>query len=160
MAEIEVGTLPDRLDDDEVELVLEKTRKQLGNPAFELPEGDPGAAGNVGEDIDEVVFAEFVDRLEVADMGCEYYLPVSFEGKIDCGDYCVGSVFTLVAVLEEMMDELDIEDVDDDLDEELDEDDYASDLERLQVQQRLLWRIFYDAASEAIDTELCLFVVS
>jgi hypothetical protein len=160
MPEIEVGMLSDRLDDDEVDLVLEKMRLQVGEPAFELPEGDAGAGGNVADELDEVVLAEFVDRLELSDMGCEYYLPVVFAGRIDCGDYCVGSVFSLIGVLEEMMDDLDIEDVDDDLDDELDEDDYASDLEMLQAKLRLLWRIFYDGASEALDTELCLFVVS
>ena len=159
MAEIEVGTLPDRLDDDEVALVLEKMRELLDQADTELPVGDSGAAGNVAGGIDDVVLAEFIDRLEISDMGCEYYVPVEFDGKIDCGDYCVGSVYTLAAVLEEMMDDLDIEDVDDDLDEELDEDDYASDLEMLQAQLRLLWRIYYDGVGEAIDTELCMFVV-
>jgi hypothetical protein len=160
MAEIEVGTLPDRLDDDEVALVLEKTREQLGEPDFELPAGDTGAGGNLASDISEVVLAEFMDRLEISDLGCEYYVPAEFSGKLNCGDYCVGSVFALVEILEEMMDDLDIEDVDDDLDEVLDEDDYASDLELLQAKLRLLWRTFYDAAGEAIDSELCLFVVS
>ncbi len=160
MAEIETGTLPDRLDDDEVALVLEKMRAHLGEADTALPEGDSGAGGPVASEIDEVVLAEFMDRLRIADLGCEYYLPVEFNGKIDCGDYSVGSVFSLVDVLEEMMDDLDIEDVDDELDEELDEDDYASDLELLTAQLRQLWRIVYDAAGEAIDTELCLFVVN
>ncbi len=160
MAEIDVGTLPDRLDDDEVALVFEKLREHLGEADVVLPEGDSGAGGQVADGIDEVVLAEFVDRLELSDLGCEYYVPLEFEGKIDCGDYCVGSVFSLVEVLEEMMDDLDIEDVDQDLDELLDEDDYASDLELLTAQLRLLWRMFYDGAGEAIDTELCLFVVN
>lgn len=160
MAEIEVGTLPDRLDDDEVALVLEKMREHLGESDVTLPNGDSGAGGKVAGGIDEVVLAEFVDRLELSDLGCEYYVPVEFDGKIDCGDYSVGSVYSLVEVLEEMMDDLDIEDVDDELDEELDEDDFASDLEMLQAQLRLLWRTFYDGAGEAIDTGLCLFVVN
>lgn len=159
MADIEVGTLSDRLDDDEVALVLERLSEHLGEPLDALPVGDDGAGGKVASGIDEVVLAEFMDRLELSDLGCEYYVPVEFEGKLDCADYCVGSVFTLVEVLEEMMDELDIEDVDEDLDDVLDEDDFASDLELLQAQLRLLWRTFYDAAGEAIDTELCLFVV-
>jgi len=160
MAEIEVGTLPDRLDEDEVALVLEMMRARLGGDEVVLPVGDAGAGGPVASEIDEVVLAEFVDRLELSDLGCQYYVPVEFDGKLDCGDYSVGSVYTLVKVLEEMMDDLDIEDVNDELDEELDEDDFASDLELLQAQLRLLWRTFYDAAGEAIDTELCLFVVN
>lgn len=160
MAEIEVGTLPDRLDDDEVGLVLEKLREHLGKADVALPDGDAGAGGPVASSIDEVVLAEFMDRLDVSGVSCEYYVPVEFVGRIDCGDYCVGSVYTLVATLEEMMDDLDIEDVDEDLDEVLDEDDFASDLELLQAKLRLLWRTLYDAAGEAIDTDLCLFVVS
>lgn len=159
MAEIETGTLPDRLDDDEVALVLEKMRAHLGDAGITLPEGDVGAGGRAASDLDEVVLLELMDRLRISDLGCEYYVPVLFKGKIDCGNYYVGSVFSLVDALEEMMDDLDIEDVDMELDEELNEDDYASDLELLTAQLRQLWRIVYDAAGEAIDTDLCLFVV-
>jgi len=160
MAEIEVGTLPDRLDDDEVALVLEKLQEHLGAPDLTLPDGDESAGGKVAGGIDEVVLAEFMDRLEISDLGCEYYVPLEFDGKIDCGNYCVGSIHALVEVLEEMMDDLDIEDVDEDLDDVLDEEEYASDLEMLQAQLRLLWRSFYDGAGEALDTGLCLFVIN
>ncbi len=160
MADIEVGTLPDRLDDDEVALVMDKLKEHLGEGELTLPSGDVGAGGSIAGGIDEVVLAEFVDRLELSDLGCEYYVPLEFDGKIDCGDYSVGSVYTLVEVLEEMMDELDIEDVEDDIDDVLDGDEYASDLELLQAQLRHLWRSFYDGAGEAIDSGLCLFVVS
>ncbi|MFH2007436.1 MAG: hypothetical protein ABI333_12700 [bacterium] len=158
MSEIKLGTLPDRLDDDEVELVLTQLREHLGDPALELPTGDISASGSVIDGLDEELLAEFMDRLEVSDLGCEYYVPIEFDGKLDCGDYSVGSLHTLVEILEEMMDDLDIEDVDEELDDIGDEDDYASDLEFLQAQMRILWRTFYDAAGEAIDAELSLIV--
>ena len=159
MAEIELGTLPDRLDDDEVELVVGKLRDHLGEPDFELPEGDKSASGNVIDGIDEDLLAEFLDRLDTSDLGCEFYVPAEFEGKLDCTDFCVGSVYSLIEVLEELMDDLDIEDVDEDISDSMDEDDYASDLELLQARLRTLWRAFYDAAGEAIDAELTLIVV-
>ena len=158
MADLELGTLPDRLADEEIAFVMEKLRTQVGDASLKMPDGDITLSGNYIEGIDDDLLAEFLDRLEISDAGCEYYVPVEFDRKLDCGGYCVGSVFYLVEVLEEMMDDLDIEDPDDDFGEVGDEDDYASDLELLHARLRVLWRAFYDAAGEALEAQLTLVV--
>lgn len=156
MAEIELGTLSDRLSDDEVDLVQKRLAAHLGEDFDGFPDGDTSASGTMADDLEEDPLAEFMDRLDSFDLGCEYYLPLEFDGKVDCGDFCVASLYTLADVLEEMMDDLDIEDPDDDVDDS--EEDLAGDLEILQSRLRGLWRIFYDAVTEAIDTRLALMV--
>ena len=60
--------MPDRLDDDEVELVLSKIQEHLGEPDFALPEGDQSASGNMIDAIDEDLLAEFMDRLDASNL--------------------------------------------------------------------------------------------
>jgi hypothetical protein len=158
MAEIELGRLSDRLTDDEYALFYRKLREHLGDPGFELPPGDHSASGSVADGIDEELVTDFMDRLEASDLSVDHFVLAEFEGKLDCGDFTVGSLYTLVDVLEEMMDDLGIEDTDDEEEEEEEEEDYGSrPIERKRL--RALWKTIYDAAAEAIDSKLALTIV-
>lgn len=158
MAELDVGLLADRLGEDEVERALRKVRKHLGEPGFELPMGDTSAASTQHDKLDDGAVSELLDRLDAEELGCDYFIPVDFEGKIDLGDYSLGSLPSLLEVLEEMMDDLDIEDPDADQDDP-DEDDFESDMELLQARIRHVWRAFYQAAQAAMEASLTLSVV-
>ncbi|MDY0004294.1 MAG: hypothetical protein RBU30_23540 [Polyangia bacterium] len=158
MAELDVGSLADRLGEDEIERALRKLRKHLGEPGFELPRGDASAAGTQHEGIDDVALSELMDRLDAEELGCDYFIPVDFAGKIELGDYSMGSLPALLELLEEMMDDLDIDDPDADQDDP-DEDDFESDMELLQAQLRHIWKAFYQAAQSAMDANLTLSVV-
>lgn len=158
MAELDVGILADRLGDEEVERALRKLRKHLGEPGFELPRGDTSASGSHHEGIDDGAVSELLDRLDAEELGCDYFIPVDFEGKIEMGDYSLGSLPALLEVLEEMMDDLDIDDPDAEQ-EDPDEDDFESDMDFLQAQLRHVWRSFYQAAQSAMEANLILSVV-
>jgi hypothetical protein len=158
MAEIELGRLSDRLSEDELTLLFRRLKDHLGDPAYRLPEGDHSASGSVADGIDEELIMNFMDRLESSDLGCDHFVPADFEGKLDCGEFTVGSLFALVDVLEEMMDDLGIEDSDDEDDEDEDDTGYGGgSIDRRRL--RALWKTIYDAAAEAIDNKLALCIV-
>src|SRR5215467_13427354 len=152
MAEIEIGPLTDRLGDDELAELAGKLER-LGAPR--LPKEDESAASAVTE-VDGSVLNEFLDRLEAYDLACEIYLPIDFEGRVELGDYRVGSASALVEVLEEMKDELG---EDEEEEEEDDEDDEYGDLHLLDAKIRRLWKVVYDGAQAALDRRLPLYVI-
>src|SRR5262245_27037537 len=125
MAEIEIGPLTDRLGEEELVELAGKLEK-LGAP--QRPKEDESAP-NAITNVDVSVLDEFMDRLEAYDLACEIYLPLDFEGRVEVGDYRVGSCAVLVDILEEMKDELgeDDEVSDDDEEGEDDEDDDEDD---------------------------------
>jgi hypothetical protein len=168
MAEIEIGPLSDRLGDDEIAELAGKLDK-LGAPR--LPAEDDGAGATVAGDVDGSVLTELLDRLEAHDIACDIYLPIDFEGRVDVGDYRVGSATILLEVLEELKDELEPEDDDEDGDDEDededdeeedededDEDDYE-DLKLLEAKIRRLWKVVYDGAKSALDRRLPFWVI-
>ena len=159
MASIDVARVTDRLGEEEVAELLSALREHLGEPETSLPVEDESAARTVLGGLDETVLDEFMDRLESNDLGCNLYLAVEFEGKIDVGEFSVGSLPTLLDALEEMQDDLDIEDPDADVADDLDADDFESDLELVQAELRNVWRALFQGASEAMDADLALLVV-
>ena len=164
MAEIEIGPLTDRLGDDELAELAGKLDK-LGAPG--LPKEDE-TAGSAVTEVDGSVLDEFMDRLEAADLACDIYLPIDFDGRIEVGDYRCGSCVTLVEVLEEMKDELGEDDEEEDEEEEDEEDedeeedeeddDYAV-LRLKDAKIRRLWKVVLDGAQAALDRRLPLFVI-
>ena len=173
MAEIEIGPLADRLADDELTELAGKLEK-LGAP--KIPSDDDAAGATVAADVDGSVLTEFLDRLEAYDIACEIYLPMDFEGRVEVGDYRVGSAAVLVEVLEEMKDDLapeedeedDEDDEDDDADEleadsedeeEEEEDDDYGDINLIDAKIRRLWKVVYDGAQTALQRRLPLHVV-
>lgn len=159
MASIDVARVADRLGEDEVRDLVAALREHLGESDAEVPEGDESAARTVLGGLDENTLDEFMDRLGSNDLDCDLYLPVEFDGKIEVGDFGVGSLPTLLDALEEMQDDLDIEDPDAAVDDDLDADDFESDLELVQAELRNVWRALYQGVTEAVDAELALLVV-
>jgi hypothetical protein len=165
MAEIEIGPLSDRLGDDELVELAAKLEK-LGAPR--LPAEDESAGATVAAEVDGTVLTEFMDRLEAHDIACDIYLPLDFDGRVEVGDYRVGSAAVLVEVLEEMKDELaaedddeeEYEDDDDEVEEDAgDEEDDYEDINLIDAKIRVLWKVIYDGAQTALDRRLPLYVV-
>ena len=170
MATVELGSLSQHLDDDEVLTI----RKALRKHDVTIEDGDHDTV-IVARDLDPDVVADFLDRLDAHDVSADIYLPAEFDGVVKAGKYKVGSAPALVHVLEEMKEELLAEDdeeeeadvdEDDDDDADLDEDDEEDEYEATgslkfkDDQLRGLWKVLFKAASEAADNGSVLFVKS
>ncbi len=158
MASIDVGRLSVPLDEDALESVMEKLRAHLGEAGFELPTGDETASGTVENGLDDDVLDEFLDKLEPEELGCDYFVPVEFDGKLELDDFCVGSLPRLLEVLEELQDDLDIVDPEADA-EDVEAGDYEDDMQVLQAELRNVWRALHVGAMEASEASLCLMVI-
>lgn len=160
MAEIEIGVLTDRLGDEELAELASKLER-VGAPR--LPKEDDAAVSTLTA-VDGSVLDEFLDRLEAHDLACEIYLPIDFEGRVEVGEYRVGSTSVLVEILEEMKDELGEDDEekdedDEDEEEEDEEDEEYTDLRIMDAKIRRLWKVVYDGAQAALDRRQPLFVI-
>src|SRR5688500_7937001 len=105
MAEIELGPLTDRLNDDEI-ADLQKRIQKLG--VGEMPQPDDASSTAV-DSLDDDVLSEFLDRLEASDAAAEIYLPVEFDDVLEIAGLRVASAPLLLDVLEELKDELAID---------------------------------------------------
>jgi len=167
MATVELGSLSQHLEDDEVSLLT----KTLKRHDIEIPASDADTVV-VAKDLDDDVVADFFDRLDAHEVSADIYLPVEFDGVVKAGNYRIGSAPALVTILEEMKEELLAEDDDEDdeeYDDEDDEDEYeeeddedddeASRSIRLKDDQmRGLWKLLYKASADAAGSTLVLFV--
>jgi hypothetical protein len=163
MAKIELGPLSQFLDDGEIKDLM-KALKKIGVP--DLPKSDE-AGGKVGDELDDDVWTDFLDRLEAEDVGADLYLPVEFDGVIEVAGLKVASSPVLIDILDDIKDDLDV-DPEEDEDEESDEDEEEAeeeeeedDDEDLRLKEKLMkqvWRSLYTGAKSAIDRELPLFV--
>jgi hypothetical protein len=151
MAEIELGPLSHRLDDDEVKL-LTKRLKDLG--VTDLDRGDDSHGHTIAARLSEDALTEFLDRLDAHDLGAEIYLPIEFDGRVTVGDYRVASTQALMDVLEEMKEELGVDEKDDLEDEEDEDEDEEEDEDEgtvIEAQLRHIWQLVSDGATESID---------
>jgi PHD/YefM family antitoxin component YafN of YafNO toxin-antitoxin module len=150
MAEIELGPLSHRLDDDEVKL-LAKRLKDLGVP--DLDRGDDSHGHTIAARLSEDALTEFLDRLDAHDLGAEIYLPIEFDGRVTVGEYRVASTQALVDVLEEMKEELGVDEEDEfeDEDEEEEEEEEEDEGTVIEAQLRHIWQLVSDGATESID---------
>jgi hypothetical protein len=163
MAFFEVGPITQFLDDAEIKALM-KSLKKVG--LEKLPESDD-AGGAVGDEIDDDVWNDFLDRLEAEDVGADLYLPLEFDGVLDVAGYRVASANTLKDVLDDIKDDLDVDherDSDDDEDDEdagSDDDDDDDSDEELRFKERLMkqvWKTLYTGAKHALAKDLPLFV--
>jgi hypothetical protein len=154
MAEIELGPLSDRLDDDEMK-TLHKLVEQAG---ARLPTGDDHTTHTIAKRLSEDAMTEFLDRLEAHDMAADIYLPVEFDGRLHVGDLRVASAVLLSETLEEMKEELAIEDdeYEDEDDEEDDEEEEEADGTVIEAQLRNIWQLVVDACSESLEKSMVL----
>jgi hypothetical protein len=153
MAEIELGPLSDRLDDDEMKTL----RKLVELAGARLTAVDDHTTHTIAKRLSEDAMTEFLDRLEAHDMAADIYLPVEFDGRLHVGDLRVASAFSLSETLEEMKEELAIED--DDFEEDDDGDDDEEEAEEgtvIEAQLRNIWQLVFDACGESLDKKVAL----
>ncbi len=170
MATVELGSLSEHLDDEEVQAI----RKALRRHDVTIEDTDHDTV-IVARDLDNDVVADFLDRLDAHEASADIYVPAEFDGVVKAGGYKVASAPALVHVLEEMKEELLAEDDEDEDEDEVDEDedadeDYEDDeddeyesagsLKFKDDQLRGLWKVLFKAASEAADGGIVLFVKS
>ena len=158
MAEIELGPLSHRLDDDEVKL-LAKRLKDVG--VMEFDRGDEGHGHTIAARLSEEALTEFLDKLDAHDVGAEIYLPIEFDGRVTVGDYRVASTQALLDVLEEMKEELGVDEeeeyeADDDAEEEEEEEEEEDEGTVIEAQLRHIWQLVSDGATESIDKSIPL----
>jgi cell division protein YceG involved in septum cleavage len=153
MAEIELGPLSDRLDDDEMK-TLNKLLEQAGvRPSL----SDDQTTHTIAKRLSEDAMTEFMDRLEAHDMAADIYLPVEFEGRLHVGDYRVASGVSLSEVLDDMKEELSIEDEDFEKEEEDDEEEEEADEGTvIEAQLRNIWQLVVDACSDSVEKNMAL----
>ena len=80
MAEIELGPLSERLDDDEVQEVAGQLDRAGLNYDVRRDYTSKRVAGRLSED----ATTEFLDRLDAHDVAAEIYLPIEFDTVIAC----------------------------------------------------------------------------
>jgi len=167
MATVELGSLSQHFDEDEVAAIRKALRKHDVN----VEDADHDTVV-VAKDLDSDVVADFLDRLDAHEVSADIYLPFEFDGVVKVGPLKVASAQALVHVLEEMKEELlaDDEEEEDDDDEDEDDDDVAEEadeeddyeasgsLRAKDDQLRVLWRLLFKAAGEAADRGTTLFI--
>ena len=154
MASIEIGPLSERLGDEEI-IELVNGLEELGAPR--LPHASDDSLSELGE-VDDGVLAAFLERLDAYDIACEIYLPMEFDGRVEVGDFRIGSAAALLGILEELKDEIE-EEKDEDEEESEDEDEEEEDYENLaKGNLKLVWKLLYEGARSALDRHLPLLL--
>ena len=148
MAELRLSPLEDLFTEADLRKLIAQL-EELGAAA--LPAGEDDL--ELEESLTDDQLTDFMDRLEAQDIGCTLYLPVEFDGTAEIGQHVVGSVHSLLDVLEEMQEELE---VDDEL--EVDEDEFGPDV--IEEGLRHAWRVFVAGANRCIEQQVPLQVLS
>lgn len=176
MAIIELANLPDHLDSDQVEAMLEALAEEASG-SVDLESEEDGRV--IEANIDDDVFVDFRDRLEANDLDAEVYVPIEFEDVVNIGGLRVGSTYALQLVLDSLREDFFVEDHDDEAETEMDEGD--EDFERAEVEEsgaeglyegedgviemkdeqlRHVWRAMHTAARESLNTNLSVFLLA
>jgi len=151
MAEIELGSVSDRLDEEE----LRELAVQLEKAGVRYDIHKEFASQRVAARLSEDAVTEFLDRLDAHEVAADIYLPVDFDGVLKVGDYRVASAQALSGALEELCEELGIEE---EVDEEEEEDDDPSEDHLIATQLKNIWQLMNDACEESIDRLMPLHV--
>ncbi|WP_428264075.1 hypothetical protein [Haliangium sp.] len=167
MAFIELGPLSTHLEDEEVGAIT----KALDDAELAVEFDDEADSRLVEGDIDEAIFADFIDRLDAQGAACDLYVPGDFEEVIEVGGYSVGSSHALMMALDELRDDLLEEEEEEDDDEEYEEFDDDEDDNRFMgsgssesanniraSELRHLWKVLYKSARSCARDHVCLFV--
>ncbi len=175
MASIEIGSLSQYFDQEEIDAFLAAFSE--ADVELELEDVEDDADGRLIEgDIDDDVFADFLDRLDANGAACDVYVPSDFEDVVEAAGSRLGSAHALMLVLDELRDDIfeeeeEAEEVEvtasDEDDEEFTEfeDDEPeahfggqSELNIQDEQIRHLWKTLYKCARVSIRDKLCVFV--
>lgn len=184
MATLELGTLSDKLDEDDLAVLLEEYQSQTDGGPLDIDDVAERAVLDNG--IDDDIFVDFLDKLEANEASADVYLPTDFEEIFEVGELRVGSAHALLLVLENLREDFAAEDEDEE-EVEIEEDEEAfvedddamafdgdddtdeteglfgddeSPIEMKEVQLRHIWKLMYQGAKTSIRRGLCLFVHS
>lgn len=174
MAIIELATLPDHLESEQIEAMMEALAEEASEEV-DLATDEDGRI--IESNIDDDVFVDFRDRLEANDLDAEVYVPVEFEDVVEVGGVRVGSTYALQLVLDSLREDFFVEDLADD-DTEMDDGDddfergeeeepgndglYEGEdgvIEMKDEQLRHVWRAMHTAAKESLDSNLSVFLL-
>ncbi len=147
MAELRLSPLEDLFTEGEIKKLIHEL-EELGAPP--LPAGDDDL--ELEETLTDDQLTDFMDRLEAQDIGCTVYLPMEFEGVAEIGGHVVGSANSLLDVLEEMQDELEVDD-------EIEEDEELGP-DVIEEGLRHAWRVFVAGANRCVEQQIPLQVIS
>lgn len=173
MASIEIGSLSQHLDDEEIDAIT----SAFEDADIDLDLDDEADRRLIEGNVDDDLLADFLDRLDASGAACDIYMPDDFEDVVEAGGYSVGSAHALMLVLEELQDDLFSSADDEDEEEdggggggdfgELDDDDdepqgrYGSHSESVDIQDeqlRALWKVLYKGARASMRDRQCLFI--
>jgi hypothetical protein len=169
MATLELGTLSDHLENDQIKAVT-RALAESGAPALSVD--DHAETLVLDRDLDDDVLVDFFDRLDANDASADIYLPVDFEEVIDVDGMRVGSAHSLILVLESLKEDFFVEEDDEEeeeeeeveYDEEEDEEGgelFENDDDEVEVKDdrlRHIWRVMHKGAKTSVRKNLCLFV--
>lgn len=171
MASVELGSLAEHFEDDEITAI----KAALAEAEVAEVEVDEDAHSVIlARDLDDDMFADFVDRLDANDAACDLYLPAEFDVSLNAAGMVVGSSHALLTTLEELRDDLFeddelTEEPDDEYYEEPDEDEMAEhdpyseaganqSLGLKDESMRHMWRILFKGAHESIRSGFALLI--
>lgn len=125
MATLELGSLEEHLDNDQIRKVR-TALSEAGAPP--LSEDEHAESVLVERDLDDDVVTDFFDRLEANDALADIYVPVDFEDVVEVDGIRVGSSHALITVLESLKDDFLVEDEDEvEVEEAEDDEDFEAD---------------------------------
>jgi hypothetical protein len=133
---------------------LEDKLKKLGAPKLSDHGGED--VEELAADLDGSALEEFKERLAEHDVDADMYLPIPFNGSVDCALGKLASAQTLLRALLEMRSDLELEDVESD---EAEDDETPEDADDGLAKQQALWRLFSSGANRAVKRRQRLEVV-
>lgn len=170
MASIELGPLSQYLDGEELAAITQAFQEV----DIALNIDQEVDARLLEGDIDEDIFADFLDRLDAQHASCDIYVPGDFEEVIEAGGYTIGSTHALMLALDEMRDDLasDDEEAEEEAEEDEDFEEFEDDEDEgrfsggssskaVHIQEselRHLWKTLYKGARTCAKDNICLFV--
>ncbi len=169
MATLELGTLSEHLENDQVKAV-QRALAESGAPGLAVD--DHAEAIVLDRDLDDDVLVNFFDRLDANDASADIYLPIDFEEVLDVNGMRVGSAHSLILVLESLKEDFFVEEEEDEEEEEEeaeyeeDEDEEGGELFEAEDDEpevkddrlRHIWRVIHKGAKTSVRKNLCLFV--
>lgn len=167
MASIELSPLSEHFDADVI-AAIEKALSEADSSPLDVD--DAADVQLVAGDLDDELFAEFMDLLDKSEAKCDVYVPPDFENVIEVDEYKIGSAPMLILALEDLKEELeidaegeqvetDVEDFDELEEEEEDDDSEFETYEDVRgPEMKRMWELMYASAKACIRQGTCLFV--
>ena len=169
MATLELSVLTEKLEHEEIRQIHQGL-DEVGAPDLDEPELAETVV--LTGRLDEDMFADFLDQLEANDVAADVYLPVEFDDVYETKSGTrVGSVHALLAGLESLREDLDIDPGEDEFDDEEDFDEEEEDEVMARFdddnvdatvlkdeQMRAIWKSYFGACNAALKDNLAIFV--